>query len=90
MSEINAKKYQDNDRHLIIRECFDEDDNETYWRWCHPIDGGVHGTNTNNYADFATLEEATDRALSHGYTYEVEQFRFEAKPWIETYPIHEE
>jgi hypothetical protein len=72
MSIINAKRYEDNDRHLIIRERFDQDANETYWRWCHPIDGGVHGTNTTSYADFATLDEAVDRALSHGYTYEID------------------
>jgi hypothetical protein len=72
MSIINAKRYEENDRHLLIRKRFDQDANKTYWRWYHPADGGMHGTNSGKYAQFATLEEATDEALSHGYTYEIE------------------
>jgi hypothetical protein len=73
MSIINATKYDTDDRQLLIRERLNQDTGDSYWVWCHPQDGSEHGTNINKYVEFATLEEATDRALSHGYTYEIER-----------------
>ncbi len=72
MSIINAKRYEENDRRLIIRRYFNLDEATRCWRWCHPADGGVHGTHITKYVEFSTLEDAIESAFSHGYTYEIE------------------
>jgi hypothetical protein len=71
MSIINATKYDADNRQLLFRERLDHDTGNFYWVWCHPQDGSEHGTKVNTYVEFATLDEAIDRALSHGYTYEI-------------------
>jgi len=73
MSIRHANKYDMDDRQLLIRERLDQDTGDSYWAWCYPTDGSEHGTNVNKYVEFATLEEATDRALSHGYSYVIER-----------------
>jgi len=93
MSTIDATRYDENNRHLLVKECFDQETNESYWIWCDPKDGNEHGVTrgrASKYAEFATLDEATDRALLHGYTYEVERFRFQAKSWVDTYILKED
>lgn len=62
----HSYRYQPSDRTILIRyEKQGNDVPQAYW--CHPNDGGVHGSNTNEYIKFDTFVEAQRVAIDLGY-----------------------
>ena len=64
----HSYRYEPSDRTILIRYEQQRDENhvpQAYW--CHPADGGVHGSNTNEYIKFDTFVEAQRVAVDLGY-----------------------
>lgn len=64
----HSYRYEPSDRTILIRYEQQRDEHhvpQAYW--CHPSDGGVHGSNTNEYVKFDTFIEAQRVAIDLGY-----------------------
>lgn len=65
----HSNRYEPSDRLIMIRyEQQRDEHHEPKAYWCHPLDGGVHGSNTNEYVKFDSVVEAERVAVDLGYS----------------------
>ena len=64
----HSDKYEPSNRTILIRYEQQRDENhvpKAYW--CHPSDGDVHGSDSNQYVNFNSIGEAQRVAVDLGY-----------------------
>lgn len=66
--KIHSKQYEPNDRTILIRLEQQQDEHHVpQYYWCHPADGDIHGSDTNEYVTFNSLVDAQQTAIDLGY-----------------------